>query len=234
MMLHQVVLLAALPFLASTTPVVEKLHVRATNAAPKPTISGLFTLTAASRNRTINHLKVEALGNLYVGSSGPATYCPEFLGEFCPPGDETVFYPGLDLDVLVPGGQQTYVAPDGLVSYTRAHTTFMPIGSYTNGWSWTPYNSSSYHYPGSGRHWYHHCPFNDTRYDCDHGTGIYTFKSPDEEQGGMMACPPPASAAQNGFDIYGITPGFVREGCVRLDGLRTHPYTGLVQAWQYI
>lgn len=45
-------------------------------------------------------------------------------------GDET-----LALGVIVPGGQQVYVAPDGALSYTGAHSGYIPPGSIVDGFS---------------------------------------------------------------------------------------------------
>jgi hypothetical protein len=37
--------------------------------------------------------------------------------------------------VIVPGGQQVYVAPDGALSYTGAHSAYIPTGSIVDGFS---------------------------------------------------------------------------------------------------
>ena len=49
----------------------------------------------------------------------------------CPPGTSTSFVTTADSDrismnVVVPGGQQVYVGPDGALGYTIAHSTEMP------------------------------------------------------------------------------------------------------------
>lgn len=41
------------------------------------------------------------------------------------------------MGVIVPGGQQVYVAPDGALSYTQAHSAYVPEGSVRDGWSRT-------------------------------------------------------------------------------------------------
>ncbi|KAJ2986221.1 hypothetical protein NUW58_g5131 [Xylaria curta] len=41
----------------------------------------------------------------------------------------------MSLDVTVPGGQQVYVAPDGSLSFTQAHSASMPPGSIVTGFS---------------------------------------------------------------------------------------------------
>ena len=37
--------------------------------------------------------------------------------------------------VVVPGGQQTYVAPNGEVKYTQAHSASQPPGSFISGFT---------------------------------------------------------------------------------------------------
>jgi len=44
----------------------------------------------------------------------------------------------LALHVQVPGGQLTYVQPDGQVGYTPAHTAYMPDGSLVTPFNYTP------------------------------------------------------------------------------------------------
>lgn len=43
----------------------------------------------------------------------------------------------LSLGVVVPGGQQVYVAPDGALSYTQPHSAYKPEGSVVDGWNKT-------------------------------------------------------------------------------------------------
>lgn len=79
-------------------------------------------------------------GKFYLGGGPPSSYCPPQVGSSCPSGNYTVFAGGdrtLGLGVVVPGGQQVYVAPDGSVSYTVAHSAYMPTGSIVDGWSRT-------------------------------------------------------------------------------------------------
>lgn len=73
----------------------------------------------------IHYLMMEARGtNIYLGGE-PATYCPDTVtqqGGTCPAGNMTVFSGDCGLSVEVPGGQQLYVAPDGSLDYSVAHT----------------------------------------------------------------------------------------------------------------
>ena len=96
-----------------------------------------------------------------LGEKDTATYCPLVDQTLCPPGYFTQFLgkPGLSgvsmvspaalplasfLNILadintqntqVPGGQQLYVAPNGALSFTQAHSAFTPAGS-----SFGPFN----------------------------------------------------------------------------------------------
>jgi hypothetical protein len=36
---------------------------------------------------------------------------------------------------MVPGGQQGYINPSGLVTYTQAHSAYVPPGSFYGGWT---------------------------------------------------------------------------------------------------
>jgi hypothetical protein len=57
-------------------------------------------------------------------------------------GDKT-----LSLGVIVPGGQQVYVAPDGALSYTQAHSAYIPPGSVVDQFSKTaPSGGQSFGY----------------------------------------------------------------------------------------
>jgi hypothetical protein len=62
------------------------------------------------------------------------------VGDACPAGNMTVLaggYGTLAMGVVVPGGQQVYVAPDGALSYTQAHSAYIPPGSIVDGFSRT-------------------------------------------------------------------------------------------------
>ncbi|MCJ1473377.1 hypothetical protein MMC13_002028 [Lambiella insularis] len=64
------------------------------------------------------------------GITSASSYCPTSIGTGCPVGNQTVFTAdGGAMDVEVPGGQQVYVAPNGALSYTQAHSISYPPGS---------------------------------------------------------------------------------------------------------
>lgn len=79
-------------------------------------------------------------GKFYLGGPAPSSYCPPQVEPNCPTGTQTLLVGGtetLSLDVVVPGGQQVYIGPDGAMSYTQAHSAYVPPGSIRDGWSKT-------------------------------------------------------------------------------------------------
>ena len=100
-----------------------------------------------------------------IGGGAPETYCPDFVAQSvgCPPGQETVWtcasgfcdlvccsdfllshltinpqflaFANSCQTVEVPGGQQIYVAPNGAVGYTQAHSGVAPPGSQFEGFA---------------------------------------------------------------------------------------------------
>ncbi|KAI9725916.1 MAG: hypothetical protein M1828_002243 [Chrysothrix sp. TS-e1954] len=91
-----------------------------------------FTLeTVQAGIPSLNHLPITACGRRFYVGGGSCTYCPTMLGDT---GCEnftntTVFANTGTLDTEVPGGQQTYLAPDGSMGFTQAHSTSKPVGS---------------------------------------------------------------------------------------------------------
>ncbi|CAO2654418.1 Nn.00g111510.m01.CDS01 [Neocucurbitaria sp. VM-36] len=104
------------------------------SATPTPSGPSYFGVMSARSASPIHLLQLTARGGkFYLGGPGPSSYCPvEQVGDACPPGNSTVLAGGdktLALGVVVPGGQQVYVAPDGSLSYTVAHSAYIPTGS---------------------------------------------------------------------------------------------------------
>ncbi|KAH7350285.1 hypothetical protein BKA66DRAFT_431415 [Pyrenochaeta sp. MPI-SDFR-AT-0127] len=109
----------------------------APSSTPEPPVGGppsYFGVISARSASPVHLLPLTARGGkFYLGGPGPSSYCPVAqVGDACPPGNETVLAGGdktLGLGVIVPGGQQVYVAPDGALSYTVAHSAYIPTGS---------------------------------------------------------------------------------------------------------
>ncbi|KAF3934018.1 hypothetical protein ABW19_dt0200844 [Dactylella cylindrospora] len=72
-------------------------------------------------------------GKIWIGKD-TSSYCP-LPPRSCPPGKVTAFWINdtVSMAVSVPGGQQLYIDPKGALSYTQAHSGYMPKGSITNG-----------------------------------------------------------------------------------------------------
>ncbi|KAF1949309.1 hypothetical protein CC80DRAFT_497625 [Byssothecium circinans] len=103
---------------------------------------GYFGVISARSASPIHLLPLNANGGKFTLGGSPSPHCPPEVGEVCNayPGNETVFAGGdgtLSLGVIVPGGQQVYVAPDGALSYTAPHSVYKPEGSIVDGWSRT-------------------------------------------------------------------------------------------------
>lgn len=119
--------------------------------APTPTPTpgaGYFGVISSRSASPIHLLPLTARGGkFYLGGPGPSSYCPPNLpAGSCPPGNSTVFAGGdgtLSLGVVVPGGQQVYVAPDASLSYTVAHSAAIPVGSIIDQFSKTAPGSNN-------------------------------------------------------------------------------------------
>jgi hypothetical protein len=120
-------------------------------AAPSPTPapgSNYFGVIAARSASPIHLLPLTARnGKFYLGAGAPTSYCPPGLpAGACPSGDNTVFSGGdglLGLGVVVPGGQQVYVAKNGELSYTVPHSAAIPEGAVVDQFSKTAPGSNN-------------------------------------------------------------------------------------------
>ncbi|KAF2495697.1 hypothetical protein BU16DRAFT_429576, partial [Lophium mytilinum] len=99
-----------------------------------------FTVMALRSGSPIHFANLAASGQKFYFNGPPtSSYCPLNPSE-CPTGDETVFSSDysattLGLYVEVPGGQQVYIGPDGAMSFTQAHSAYIPENSTQIGWS---------------------------------------------------------------------------------------------------
>ncbi|GAB7354283.1 hypothetical protein MBLNU459_g4807t1 [Dothideomycetes sp. NU459] len=91
--------------------------------ATLPAKSGPFTLTASNPTAPFNGRTIEASGSHFFIGGNAASYCPTEVGSTCAdlPGNTTVLYSG-SLDVVVPGGQETYWQTNGALTFTQAHS----------------------------------------------------------------------------------------------------------------
>jgi hypothetical protein len=119
-----------------------------------PAVKNGYFGVISSRSASPIHLRSLTArgGKFYLGGGPPSSYCPiEIVGaENCPSGDTTILEGGdsrLSLGVVVPGGQQVYVGPDGALSYTVAHSSYIPEGSDSTSFRrTTPANGNAFGY----------------------------------------------------------------------------------------
>ena len=121
--------LAAAVFAASPCSAAEPSATPAPPAGPN-----YFTVISARSASPVHLLPLTARGGkFYLGGGPPSSYCPVAqVGDACPSGNTTTLVGGqgtLSMGVIVPGGQEAYVAPDGALSYTVAHSAYVPEGS---------------------------------------------------------------------------------------------------------
>ncbi|KAL4929212.1 putative IgE binding protein [Aspergillus undulatus] len=152
-------LASALPLLAAAFP--------ASNSNSQPEQPAAFTVMAARSASPIHFLQLNAAGQSFWLGGEPSTYCP--LPSGCPPGNTTVFAGnGASLSVVVPGGQQVYVAPSGALKFTQAHSANIPPGSSLGPFEVdAPAEGSAfgyYSYTGWGTDGFMACPTDDNRW----------------------------------------------------------------------
>ena len=122
----------------------------------------------------------------YLGLDGPTTYCPPNVDPNCPYPTDTIVAGALSamwlcisvsilllppshiaqfkrwvfgnnlIQVEVPGGQQTFVRPEGSIGYTQAHSASVPAGAYRGGFVNVTVGS-----------------------DCSENVNTFTWKAPD-------------------------------------------------------
>ncbi|KAL2868756.1 putative IgE binding protein [Aspergillus lucknowensis] len=143
-----------LPLLAAAVP----------STRPAPEHPAAFTVMAARSASPIHFLPMNAAGQSFWLGGSPATYCP--LPSDCPPGDKTVLAgSGAALSVVVPGGQQIYVSPEGALKFTQAHSAYIPPGSSYGPFAYVPGAPNQpfghYNYTGWGASGFMACPTED-------------------------------------------------------------------------
>jgi len=174
----------------------------------------LITFAASLPGSPLDGQVINAAGNLfYLGLSSPATYCPSTVVANCPPVTGTVASADLTaLFVEVPGGQAIYVANNGALSFTVAHSAGEGTGSFVGGFVQVTYTSS-----------------------CSPTLTVLTWVAPDKSTEGILACPNTLPYTNGTYQIYAKTPAFNLTGCTALTGiLPTYlPANAPFGAWQY-
>ncbi|PYI10708.1 hypothetical protein BO78DRAFT_270625, partial [Aspergillus sclerotiicarbonarius CBS 121057] len=99
-----------------------------------------FTVTSARSGSPIHLLQLTIFsGRFYLGGR-TSSYCPSGVAQEgeCPPGNETVLSGPNGLAVAVPGGQEIYILRSGALTFTPPHSAYMPPGSVSGGFTYTP------------------------------------------------------------------------------------------------
>jgi len=129
--------------MASTT-CTEGAKPTSTHPSPKPTSHPAepepITIFSIRSGSPIMYEPLNAIGGQFFLGGSPSAYCPPQVEKLhaCPSGNYTVLeiIPSTGtaaLDVVVPGGQQIYIAKTGQLSYTQPHSAFIPSGAITTG-----------------------------------------------------------------------------------------------------
>ncbi|KAJ5194289.1 hypothetical protein N7491_001626 [Penicillium cf. griseofulvum] len=143
----------ALPLLAASAP------------TPEPPANPAFGVMAMRSASPIHFAQLNAAGQKFYLHGETASYCPEQV-QHCPLGKQTVFAPGGgSLDVMVPGGQQVYIDPNGALSFTQAHSANIPEGSVRGPFHYTADEPwAHYSFAGWGATGFMACPTDDDRW----------------------------------------------------------------------
>ncbi|KAL3476771.1 hypothetical protein BJX99DRAFT_227284 [Aspergillus californicus] len=147
-----------LPLLAAAVPTS---NTRASPAPQGDSQPAAFTVMASRSASPIHFLQMNAAGQSFWLGGSTESYCPISSG--CPPGNQTVLAGnGAALSVVVPGGQQIYVSPEGALKFTQAHSMNIPSGSSLGPFAYVPGPPGSYfghyEYTGQGSSGFMACP----------------------------------------------------------------------------
>lgn len=121
-------------------------------AAPveqRQTSNAFSMISTHSGNPSVHLHSIVANGQRFWLGKMTATYCPVVPNVDCSQtGTSTTVAAqpntasGLSMNVIVPGGQQAYVTPDGQLGYTIAHSAAVPEGSVLSPFLYTPQTSA--------------------------------------------------------------------------------------------
>ncbi|RHZ73306.1 hypothetical protein CDV55_104441 [Aspergillus turcosus] len=125
------------------------------------TSTSKFSVMSARSASPIHLLPMNAAhGGFWLGDS-PSTFCPDSIEQVggCPPGTSTRFASETALDVSVPGGQRIYIDPRGALRFTTPHSGYIPRGSSTGPFVYTPGAPfGHFSYTGNGASGFKACP----------------------------------------------------------------------------
>ena len=127
-------LTATLAGLAAAVPVIQRAE------------DSSFNIIAIHSGTNVQNQAINANGQRFWIGKPTSTYCPETIS--CPSNTDVTAFAynaagaGLSMDDVVPGGQQVYVAADGQLGFTIAHSASIPEGASVSGFVYTSQTES--------------------------------------------------------------------------------------------
>ncbi|RFU81074.1 hypothetical protein TARUN_1167 [Trichoderma arundinaceum] len=172
-----------------------------------------FTIALyAPQNAILNGKVINARDRLFIiGAASPSTYCGLNDPTQCPAGDATLVNSDMSfLASAVPGGQFIYVAPDGSIGYSSAHSALRPPGAQIGGF-------------------YSH----QVSFDEKGPAQVLSWRQNDGKAG-LWACPvsPGAPVAYQAV-LKAASTRFNGLGCLAVDGILIQPAGSAFGAWEY-
>jgi len=130
--------------------------------------TGSFSMMALRSGSDVHYASLNANSTAFYLKRDTSTSCA--LSSGCPAGNVTAVSISetgtLHMSDEVPGGQQVYISPSGILTYTEPHSPALPSDAITDGFSYTAGTSTS---PGSLTHG------TDNFYACPQGDSSYTI-----------------------------------------------------------
>ncbi|KAI1819471.1 hypothetical protein F4861DRAFT_534426 [Xylaria intraflava] len=185
-------------------------------AAASVVSADAFSISVFAPNTAVDGTTLHAAKeSFYSGIAGPATSCPLKPASNCPKVAGTLVSSMMGaMEVMVPGGQQTYVRADGQVKFTKPHSAYIPESSIIHGWVSKTIVSD--------------CLLPKRRDVIDFYDG--------QGHGGVALCPDvPRDMDGTGasFLLYAKTEGFNLTGCIDILGLTLTKSVFNVGCYQY-
>ncbi|OOF91230.1 hypothetical protein ASPCADRAFT_134635 [Aspergillus carbonarius ITEM 5010] len=231
------VLLTALSFL----PPIHTQETSSSSSSTAPVASSTsttFTVTSARSGSPIHLLQLTIFsGRFYLGGR-TSSYCPSGVAQEgeCPPGNETVLTGGNGLAVAVPGGQQIYILPSGALTFTPPHSAYIPSGSVTGPFTYTPGTPFGHWNYTSG---FMACPVRGNT-TTSSSVSVRPTPTPTRPLGTGSVTPSPTPGSGGGrWQVYASwrnasVPGGRVDECLGFDPMAYVWRGGNVAAWEYI